>query len=207
MLAARVIGASPDTGSRIIFLNRGSRDGVKRDMGVITPEGVVGKILAVYPDTSQVLLLSDKDSGVGALLTDTRTQGPVRGTAIRCWRWSTSATTSKFRRARPCSPPARTASFRRTCRSAPSSSTKPDPHNPFQIISVKPAAHLDQLEEVLVLLGHQEFVPAKGADSSAAAPPSATLSASKASPHPASAPIASKPVPKPVAANQAGEHQ
>src|SRR5579862_9297770 len=35
MLAARVIGASPDAGSRIIFLSRGSRDGVKRDMGVI----------------------------------------------------------------------------------------------------------------------------------------------------------------------------
>jgi len=37
-------------------------------MGVITPEGVVGKVFAVYPDTSQVLLLSDKESGVGALL-------------------------------------------------------------------------------------------------------------------------------------------
>ena len=49
-------------------------------MGVITPEGVVGKIIAVFPDTSQVLLLSDKDSGVGALLAGSRTQGPVRGT-------------------------------------------------------------------------------------------------------------------------------
>ena len=79
MLAARVIGASPDSASHILFLDRGSRDGVKRDMGVITPDGVVGKILAVFPNTSQVLLLSDKDSGVGALLASTRTQGPVRG--------------------------------------------------------------------------------------------------------------------------------
>ncbi len=78
-LAGRIIGASPDTGSRILFLDRGSRDGVVRDMGVITPDGVVGKILAVFPDTSQILLLSDKDSGVGALLEGTRTQGPVRG--------------------------------------------------------------------------------------------------------------------------------
>src|ERR1700686_5073268 len=79
MLPARVIGASPDLGSRIVFLSRGSRDGVRRDLGVITPDGVVGKILAVFPDTSQILLLSDKDSGVGALLEGTRTQGPVRG--------------------------------------------------------------------------------------------------------------------------------
>ena len=80
MLAARVIGASPDSGSLVVNIDRGSRDGIRRDMGVITPDGVVGKIFAVYPDISQVLLLGDKDSGVGALLADTRTQGPVKGT-------------------------------------------------------------------------------------------------------------------------------
>ena len=197
MLAARVIGASPDTGSRIIFLSRGSRDGVKRDMGVITPEGVVGKIVAVYPDTSQVLLLSDKDSGVGALSggyahprPGARQRRSASGDGVRQQRRQSSE------RASPCSPPVRTASFRRTCRSARSSSTKPDPHSPFQMISIKPAAHLDQLEEVLVLLGRQEFVPAKSADASAADPPSATSSASKASAHAASASIASKPVPQ-----------
>ncbi len=64
----------------VVNIDRGSRDGIRRDMGVITPDGVVGKILAVYPDISQVLLLGDKESGVGALLADTRTQGPVKGT-------------------------------------------------------------------------------------------------------------------------------
>src|ERR1700686_4598103 len=80
MLAARVIGASPDSGSLVVNIDRGSRDGIRRDMGVITPDGVVGKIFAVYPDISQVLLLGDKDSGVGALLAGTRTQGVVKGT-------------------------------------------------------------------------------------------------------------------------------
>src|SRR5258708_28752948 len=80
MLGARVIGGSPDAGSLVVNIDRGSRDGIRRDMGVITPDGVVGKIFAVYPDISQVLLLGDKDSGVGALLADTRTQGPVKGT-------------------------------------------------------------------------------------------------------------------------------
>ena len=94
MLAARVIGGSPDAGSHIVFLNRGSRDGLRRDMGVITPEGVVGKIVAVFPDTSQVLLLNDKDSGVGALLAGTRTQSPgARHRRSARWAWSTSATT------------------------------------------------------------------------------------------------------------------
>src|SRR5258708_17164273 len=79
MLAARVIGGSPDAGSLVVNIDRGSRDGIRRDMGVITPDGVVGKIFAVYPDISQVLLLGDKESGVGALLANTRTQGVVRG--------------------------------------------------------------------------------------------------------------------------------
>jgi rod shape-determining protein MreC len=87
------------------------------------------------------------------------------------------------------------------------SGVKPDPHNPFQIISIKPAAHLDQLEEVLVLLSRQEFVPAKSADSDASDPPSAPPSASKASVRPAGAPAAPKPAPKPVAVNQAGTRQ
>ena len=49
-------------------------------MGVMTPDGVVGKMLAVFPGLRRSCSLRDKDSGVGALLADTRTQGPVVGT-------------------------------------------------------------------------------------------------------------------------------
>src|SRR4029079_9761469 len=38
MLAARVIGGSPDSGSLVVNIDRGSRDGIRRDMGVITPD-------------------------------------------------------------------------------------------------------------------------------------------------------------------------
>src|SRR3984957_18363643 len=50
MLAARVIGGSPDPTSQLVYINSGSKDGIRRDMGVITPDGVVGKVIAVYPD-------------------------------------------------------------------------------------------------------------------------------------------------------------
>ena len=68
MLGARVIGASADTASRTIYLDRGERDGIRKNMGVITPDGVVGKVIETYPNAAQVLLLTDKDSGVGAML-------------------------------------------------------------------------------------------------------------------------------------------
>src|SRR5260370_17908977 len=80
MLAARVIGTSADSASQTIYLDRGERDGIRRNMGVITPDGVVGKVIESYKDTAQVLLLTDKDSGVGAMLVDSRVQKPVGGT-------------------------------------------------------------------------------------------------------------------------------
>jgi len=79
MLAAQVIGASADSVSRTIFINRGEHDKVRRNMAVITPDGVVGKIVEVFPNSAQVLLIDDKDSGVGALLSETRTHGVVKG--------------------------------------------------------------------------------------------------------------------------------
>lgn len=209
MLAARVIGASPDTGSRVIFLNRGSRDGVRRDMGVITPEGVVGKVLAVYPDTSQVLLLSDKDSGVGALLTTTRTQGPVRGTGEPLLDMEYVSSDVKVEAGEAILTSGQDRIFPKDLPVGTVAETKPDKHSPFLVISVKPAAHLDQLEEVLVLLGHQEFAPAKDAEPAAADPRPTAKAVAPAQPVPtrtvqsANAP---SPAPKPVAANQTGDH-
>ena len=49
MLAAQVIGASADPTSHTLFINRGERDHVRRNMAVITPDGVVGKIVEVFP--------------------------------------------------------------------------------------------------------------------------------------------------------------
>ena len=80
--AAQVIGSSGSEQSRSIYIDKGSRDGVKQDMAVITAEGVVGKVLRVFRTTSQVLLVNDQTSGVGAILEKSRLQGVLRGTAL-----------------------------------------------------------------------------------------------------------------------------
>ena len=81
-LAAQVIGSSGSEQSRSIYIDKGSRDGIKPDMAVITAEGVVGKVLRVFKTTSQVLLVNDQTSGVGAILEKTRLQGVLRGTPL-----------------------------------------------------------------------------------------------------------------------------
>jgi rod shape-determining protein MreC len=165
-LAARVIGASPDNGSRMLYLDRGSRDGVARDMGVMTPDGVVGKILAVFPDSSQVLLLNDKESGVGALLAGTRTQGPVRGSGDPSLQMEYVSNETPVSAGQAVFTSGQDRIFPKDLPVGTVISAKPGVRSPFQDISIRPAAHLDQLEEVLVLLTRKEFSSA--ADAAAA---------------------------------------
>ncbi len=166
MLAARVIGASADAASRTVYINRGEKHGVRRNMGVITPEGVVGKIIEAYRDTAQVLLLSDKEGGAGALLASSRTQGPVGGLNEPLLQMKYVSNdldvvigervlTSGQDRIFPKDLPVGTVAEAR-------------PGNPFKIIRIKPAAHLDRLEEVLILLTQQELEPKKESEQTAA---------------------------------------
>jgi rod shape-determining protein MreC len=80
-VAAQVIGSSGSDQSRTIFIDRGENAGLTRDMAVITADGIVGKVLLVYPSVAQVLLISDQSSGVGAILEKSRLQGVLRGTS------------------------------------------------------------------------------------------------------------------------------
>ncbi|MGC2109297.1 MAG: rod shape-determining protein MreC [Candidatus Korobacteraceae bacterium] len=78
-IAAQVIGTSGSEQSRVLYIDKGSSDGIKTDMAVITPTGIVGKIVQVFPDSSQVLPINDQFSGVGAALKDSRLQGILKG--------------------------------------------------------------------------------------------------------------------------------
>ncbi len=62
---ARVIGNSTVATAKAVFIDRGSTSGVEKGMAVVTPEGIVGKVVAVYPLTSQVLLVTDPTFKVG----------------------------------------------------------------------------------------------------------------------------------------------
>lgn len=79
---AQVIGTSGSEQSRLVSIDKGSDDGVKADMAVMTPNGIVGKVLRVINgSTSQVLLINDQNSGVGIILEQSRLQGVLKGKA------------------------------------------------------------------------------------------------------------------------------
>jgi rod shape-determining protein MreC len=64
-VAARVIGNSTVASAKAVFIDRGSTSGIVNGMAVVTPEGIVGKVVAVYPLVSQVLLVTDPTFKVG----------------------------------------------------------------------------------------------------------------------------------------------
>jgi rod shape-determining protein MreC len=80
-VAAQVIGGTGSELSRSVYIDKGERDGIRPDMAVLTRDGIVGKVLHVYRSTSLVLLIDDQTSGVGSILEKSRLQGILRGTS------------------------------------------------------------------------------------------------------------------------------
>ena len=78
-MVAEVIGIDASSWFRTVTVNRGLGDGVELNAPVIGPGGVVGRIIAVGNKVSQVQLLSDRDSSVGALLVRSRARGIISG--------------------------------------------------------------------------------------------------------------------------------
>ncbi len=78
-IAARVIGSGTGSNSRVVFVDRGSGAGVQRGMAVITPDGIVGKVVAAYPTASQVMLVTDPNFAAGVISQKHRVRGTVRG--------------------------------------------------------------------------------------------------------------------------------
>lgn len=80
-IPAQVISTTGSEFSRAIYIDKGSNDGLKHDMPVITPTGIVGKVLRTSPTTSLVLMINDPTSGAGVILEKSRLQGILKGTA------------------------------------------------------------------------------------------------------------------------------
>ncbi|MGC9528119.1 MAG: rod shape-determining protein MreC [Limnospira sp.] len=78
-IVAPVIARSADHWWQQVTLGRGSKDGIRPDALVMAPGGLAGRIIAVTPHTSKVLLLSDPSSQIGVAVTRSRQMGYLRG--------------------------------------------------------------------------------------------------------------------------------
>jgi rod shape-determining protein MreC len=157
-VAAQVIGTSGSDQSRALYIDKGSSDGIATDMAVITPTGIVGKIVQVFPDSAQVLPINDQFSGVGAALKDSRLQGILKGAA-------NGATTLQYimsdEKVTPGEDVITSGGDRIFPKGLPVGkvvAVQPG-KDLFLNIRVIPSARLDQLEEVLVVTKITEKMP------------------------------------------------
>jgi rod shape-determining protein MreC len=80
-VAAEVVARDGLPWFRTLTLNRGVEAGIALNAAVLSPTGVVGRIIAVGPRAARVQLILDRNSGVGAVLERTRITGVVSGDA------------------------------------------------------------------------------------------------------------------------------
>lgn len=79
LLAARVIITGVGTNANIVYVDRGSTEGVMRGMGVITPDGIVGRVINAYPTASEVMLVSDPEFSAGVVSQKSQSHGVLKG--------------------------------------------------------------------------------------------------------------------------------
>jgi rod shape-determining protein MreC len=79
-LAVRVIGTGAGPGTHTVFVDRGASDGVQRGMAAITPEGIVGKVVAAYPMASLVQLITAQGAAASVISLKSRLRGSLKGT-------------------------------------------------------------------------------------------------------------------------------
>ena len=80
-VGGKVVGVRLDPkGLQILTIDRGADHGIARMMPVVTPQGVVGRVHSVYGGSSDVLLLTDRNSSVAVRVDRSRARGNVRGT-------------------------------------------------------------------------------------------------------------------------------
>jgi rod shape-determining protein MreC len=160
-VAAQVIGTSGVDSSKVLLIDKGADFGLKPDMAVITPDGIVGKIRDVFPHTAQVLEIDDPSSGAGVILASTRIRAIVRGGPDGRVQIGNLTADSRIKPGEEVLTSGGDQIFPRGLKVGTIESIAPDRDRQlYTLIRVHPAVNLAQLEEVLVITGTQSELPA-----------------------------------------------
>jgi rod shape-determining protein MreC len=78
-VTASIIANSASSWFQGCIIDKGSADGVQKGMAVVTPLGVVGKVVSVTGRSAKVILMTDANSGIDVMVQRTRSRGIVSG--------------------------------------------------------------------------------------------------------------------------------
>lgn len=151
-MVAQVIGTSGSDQSQVFTIDKGHDKGLKRDMAVITADGIVGKVREVFGHTAQVLEINDQSSGAGVILEETRIRGILRGNAEGRPQIVGILSDNRIKPGEKVLTAGGDEIFPRGLPVGTVEKVVSDQdRDGFIRVVVKPAAHLDRLDEVLVI--------------------------------------------------------
>lgn len=78
-VAAQIVARDPSPWFKTIMIDKGAKDGLLKGSPVLVSEGIVGQLLEVAKNYSKVLLITDRNSAVDALVQNSRVRGIVKG--------------------------------------------------------------------------------------------------------------------------------
>jgi len=155
---AQVISTTGSEFSRALYIDKGAKDGIAADMPVVTPEGIVGKVLRVFPTSSLVLLINDPTSGAGVILEKSRLQGILKGQANGTTVMNNVMSDEKVQPGERVITSGGDRIFPKGLPVGVVSNVGPG-QDLFLNIRVKPAATLNKIEEVLVITKIEDRTP------------------------------------------------
>lgn len=158
-VAAQVIGSEAAETSRLLIIDKGENAGIQPDSPVIVPDGIVGKVLHVFPEAAQVLLLTDVNSGVAGLLEGSRVHGVLKGTHQQL---CTLAYVPNDETVKIGAKLLTSGEDKIYPKGLPIGAVvRAQPGHDFQQIDVQPFAYVNRLEEVLVILRKSTHGPSE----------------------------------------------
>jgi len=79
LIAAKIVGRDLLPDHHTLTIDRGTEDGIKKNMAVITTGGVVGYIFRTESQSSQILLLTDRYAAIDSIIQRSRARGVIEG--------------------------------------------------------------------------------------------------------------------------------
>ena len=159
-VAAQAIGSSGSDHSKVFLIDKGADAHLEPDMAVITADGIVGKVREVFPHTAQVLAINDQTSGAGVVLESTRLRGILRGNAFGQLQVVGILADQRIKPGERVVTAGGDMIFPRGLSVGVVDKVVRDPErDSFVDILIKPAAHIDQLDEVMVITAVEPRMP------------------------------------------------
>jgi rod shape-determining protein MreC len=155
-IAARVVGNEGSSPFRTIMINKGSTDGVKDGLPVIVPDGVLGRVIESSWNYSKILLVTDYNSNIDALVQGSRAQGILQGGGHRLLRLKYVQRTEEVKAGEAVVTSGLGGMFPKGLMLG--TVVRADKKDPglFQTIEVAPSVDFSRIEEVLVLQTEKE---------------------------------------------------